>query len=96
VKATAWKILRTASHAVLTDSCGRVVLGADTAFKKLACCVSAQNVNQTAGMHPKLSGESSGGKTITVYSLHIIAREMVIKGSMSAKIRFLSQRRDRV
>ncbi len=98
VKAKAWKILRTGDPMqYLTDSCGRVVLGADTAFKKLACCVSAQNVNQTAGMHPKLSGESSGGKTITVYSFaHHLPREMVIKGSMSAKSGFYHSDGDRV
>lgn len=98
VKAKAWKILRAGDPIqYLTDSCGRVVLGADTAFKKLACCVSAQNVNQTAGMHPKLSGESSGGKTITVYSFaHHLPKEMVIKGSMSAKSGFYHSDGDRV
>ncbi len=98
VKAKAWKILKTGDPIqYLTDSCGRVVLGADTAFKKLACCVSAQNVNQTAGMHPKLSGESSGGKTITVYSFaHHLPKEMVIKGSMSAKSGFYHNDGDRV
>jgi hypothetical protein len=98
VKAKAWKILRTGDPLqYLTESCGRVVLGADTAFKKLACCISAQNVNQTAGMHPKLSGESSGGKTITVYSFaHHLPAEMVIKGSMSSKAGFYHQDGDRV
>ena len=98
VKAKAWKILRTGDPIqYLTDSCGRVVLGADMAFKKLACCISAQNVNQTAGMHPKLSGESSGGKTITVYCFaHHLPREMVIKGSMSSKAGFYHDDGDRV
>ena len=48
-------------------------------------------------MHPKLSGESSGGKTITVYSFaHHLPREMVIKGSMSAKSGFYHSDGDRV
>ena len=98
VKAKAWKVLRTGDPLqFITDSCGRVVLGAETAFKKLVCCISAQNVNQTAGMHPKLSGESSGGKTITVYSFaHHLPREMVIKGSMSSKAGFYHKDGDRV
>jgi len=98
VKAKAWKVLRTGDPIqYLTDSCGRVVLGADTAFKKLACCISAQNVRQTVGIHPKLSGESSGGKTITVYSFaHHLPSEMVIKGSMSNKAGFYHNDGDRV
>jgi len=98
VTAKAWKILRTGDPIqFIADSCGRVVLGAETAFKKLTCCVSAQNVNQTAGIHPKLSGESSGGKTITVYSFAShLPSEMVIKGSMSAKSGFYHDDGDRV
>jgi hypothetical protein len=98
VMAMAWKILRTGDPMqYVTDSCGRVVLGADKAFKKLTGCVSAQNVNQTSGMHPKLSGESSGGKTITIYGFaHHLPREMVIKGSMSAKSGFYHSDGDRV
>lgn len=51
--------------------------------------MSAQNVNQTAGLHPKLSGESSGGKTIYAYTFgNHLPTEMVIKGSMSNKAGF--------
>ena len=98
VKALAKKVLRRADPMLyVADSCGRVVLGADSAFKKLICCISAQNVNQTAGMHPKLSGDSSGGKTITVYSFaHHLPAEMVIKGSMSSKAGYYHQDGDRV
>ena len=98
VKAKAWKVLRTGNPIqYVADSCGRVVLGAEAAFKKLTCCMSAQNVNQTNGMHPKLSGESSGGKTITVYSFaHHLPKEMVIKGSMSSKAGFYHKDGDRV
>ena len=97
-KAAAWKILRTGDPIqYVADSCEQVVLGSETAFKKLVCCISAQNVNQTAGMHPKLSGESSGGKTITVYSFaHHLPGEMVIKGSMSSKAGFYHNDGDRV
>lgn len=73
----------------IADSCGRMVLGADRAFKKLICCVSVQNVNQSSGLHPKLNGASSGGKTITVMMFaHHLPAEMVNKGSMSAKAAF--------
>ncbi len=98
VKALAKKVLKRADPIqYVADSCGRVVLGAESAFKKLTCCTSAQNVNQTAGMHPKLSGDSSGGKTITVYSFaHHLPAEMVIKGSMSGKAGFYHNDGDRV
>lgn len=73
----------------IADSCGRMVLGADRAFKKLICCVSVQNVNQSSGLHPKLNGASSGGKTITVMMFaHHLPPEIVNKGSMSAKAAF--------
>jgi hypothetical protein len=98
VKALAWKIIRRADPLqYIADSCGRTVLGAEPAFKKLICCISAQNINQTAGMHPKLNGESSGGKTITVYNFaHHLPAEMVIKGSMSNKAGFYHDDGDRV
>ena len=81
----------------LVDSCRRRVLGADTAFKKLACCVSVQNINQSTGLHPKMSGESSGGKTWTLGMFaHHLPREMKIQGSMSAKAGFYHSDGDRV
>lgn len=98
IKAKAWKILRTKNPLqYIADSCSRVVLGSETSFKKLTCCISAQNINQTAGLHPKLNGDSSGGKTITVYCFaHHLPREMVIKGSMSTKAGFYHDDGDRV
>jgi hypothetical protein len=70
----------------IADSCGRMVLGADKAFKKLICCVSVQNIHQSAGLHPKLNGESGGGKTWALLTLaHHLPAEAVLKGSMSAK-----------
>ena len=98
ITAKAWKVLRSEDPMqFIADSCGKVVLGAETAFKKLTCCISAQNVNQTAGMHPKLSGDSSGGKTITVYCFaHHLPKEIVIKGSMSSKAGFYHADGDRV
>lgn len=81
----------------LADSCGRMALGAEAAFKKLASCVSVQNIHQSSGLHPKLTGNSSGGKTWTVYSFaHHLPREAVIKGSMSAKAGFYHSDGDRV
>jgi len=70
----------------ITDSCGRMVLGAEKAFKKLICCVSVQNIYQSAGLHPKLNGESGGGKTWALLTFaHHLPSEAVLKGSMSAK-----------
>ncbi len=81
----------------IADSCGRTVLGAEKAFKKSACCVSVQNVRQSAGLHPKLTGNSSGGKTYTIYTFaHHLPKEAVIKGSMSAKAGFYHSDGDRV
>jgi DNA primase large subunit len=98
IKAKAWKILRSGDPLQeLANSCGRVVLGAETAFKKLACCISAQNVRQTAGLHPKFNGESGGGKTYIVYTFaNHLPKEMVIKGSMSNKSGFYHKDGNRV
>jgi hypothetical protein len=72
ITAKARKILRTGDPVqYVADSCGKMVLGAETAFKKLVCCISVQNIRQSAGLHPKLNGKSSGGKTWTIYTLHI-------------------------
>jgi hypothetical protein len=60
------------------------VLGADKAFKKLICCMAVQGVRQSAGLHPKLSGESGSGKTWAVLTFaHHLPPESVIKGSSS-------------
>ena len=81
----------------IADSCGKMVLGAETAFKKLTSCISVQNINQSSGLHPKLTGQSSGGKTWTVYGFaHHLPKEAVIKGSMSAKAGFYHSDGDRV
>jgi len=81
----------------IADSCGKMVLGAEKAFKKLACGISIQNINQSYGFHPKLNGDSSGGKTYTVYTFaHHMPREAVIKGSMSAKAGFYHNDGNRV
>jgi len=70
----------------IVDSCGRMVLGAEKAFRKLICCVSVQNVLQSAGLHPKLNGESGGGKTWALMTFaHHLPEEAVKVGSMSAK-----------
>jgi DNA-binding CsgD family transcriptional regulator len=70
----------------IAASCGRRVLGADKAFKKLICCISVQNIHQSAGLHPKLNGESGGGKTWAILTFaHHLPEEAVLKGSMSAK-----------
>lgn len=90
IKAKALDILQNGDPVqYVADSCGKLVLGAEKAFKKLTCCIADQNVNQSAGLHPKLNGDSSGGKTHTVYTFaHHMPREAVIKGSMSAKAGF--------
>jgi primase-polymerase (primpol)-like protein len=81
----------------VADACGRIVLGAETAFKKLSSCVSVQNIRQSAGLHPKFSGDSGGGKTFISYTFaHHLPQEAVIKGSMSAKSGFYHKDGNRV
>lgn len=98
IKAKAWKTLRTGDPVqYIADSCGKMVLGAGKAFKKLTCGISIQNINQSYGFHPKLNGDSSGGKTYTVYTFaHHMPKEAVIKGSMSAKAGFYHHDGNRV
>ena len=81
----------------IANCCGRMVLGAEKAFKKLICCVAVQDVKQSAGLHPKLNGESGGGKTWVILSFaHHLPKEMVIKGSMSSKAGFYHNDGNRV
>jgi hypothetical protein len=81
----------------MADSCSRLVLGAEKAFKKLVCCISVQNIQQSAGLHPKLSGESGGGKTWALLTFaHHLPEEAVVKGSMSAKAGYYHKEGDRV
>ncbi|MDD2756911.1 MAG: hypothetical protein PHS80_15465, partial [Methanothrix sp.] len=98
IKEKALDVLRTGDPVkFVVDSCKRFVLGADKAIEKLECGISVQNINQAAGLHSKLSGESSGGKTYTVYCFaHHLPSEMVIKGSMSAKAGFYHKDGNRV
>lgn len=98
IKAKATEILKTGDPVqYVADACGRLALGAEAAFKKLVSCVSVQNIRGSSGLHPKLTGNSSGGKTWTVYSFaHHLPHEMVVKGSMSAKAGFYHSDGDRV
>lgn len=73
----------------VADSCGRSVLGAEVGVKKLCCCYEVQNIRQSEGLHPRLSGESGGGKTIILFVfVHHLPPETYIKGSMSGKAPF--------
>lgn len=68
----------------IVDQCGQMVLGAEKAFRKLVCCVAVQGVKQSAGLHPKLAGESGAGKTAAIYAFsHLLPAEAVVKGSSS-------------
>jgi len=98
IKAKALEILKTGDPSqYIVDSCSETVKGAEKAIKKLCCCVSVQNIRQSAGLHPKLNGDSSGGKTFTVYTFaHHMPKEAVIKGSMSAKAGFYHDDGNRV
>lgn len=98
IKAKALDILKTGDPVkYVVDSCGRSVLGAEKAFAKLACCVSVQNVKQSAGLHPKFNGDSGSGKTFIAYAFaHHLPKEAVIKGSMSAKAGFYHKDGNRV
>jgi len=98
IKANALAILKTGDPVkFIVDSCSETVEGAETAIKKLLCCISVQNIKQSSGLHPKLNGDSSGGKTFTVYTFaHHMPTEAVIKGSMSAKAGFYHNDGNRV
>jgi predicted transcriptional regulator len=81
----------------IADSCGRMVLGAEKAFKKLVCCISVQNIKQSSGLHPKLSGESGGGKTAALLTFaHHLPPEMVVFGSTSSLAAFYHEDGDRI
>jgi tRNA A37 threonylcarbamoyladenosine biosynthesis protein TsaE len=74
-----------------------MVLGAEKAFKKLTCCMAVQNVKQSAGLHPKLNGESGSGKTWVVLTFaHHLPPEAVVKGSSSNLAAFYHQDGDQV
>ncbi len=98
IKAKALEILKNGDPVkFIVDSCSETVEGAETAIKKLLCCISVQNIKQSSGLHPKLNGDSSGGKTFTVYTFaHHLPKEAVIKGSMSAKAGFYHKDGNRV
>jgi len=98
IKAKALDILKNGDPVKhIVNSCSETVEGAENAIKKLLCCISVQNIQQSAGLHPKLNGESSGGKTFTVYTFaHHMPKEAVIKGSMSAKAGFYHKDGNRV
>ena len=68
----------------IIDSCTRYVLGAEKAFRKLVCCVAVQDVKSSAGLHPRLSGESGMGKSlVALVFAHHLPPEMVCIGSSS-------------
>lgn len=98
IQASAVEILKSGDPMkYIADCCGRMVLGAEKAFKKLICCISVQNVQQSAGLHPKLSGESGGGKTWVLMTFaHHLPDEAVVKGSMSAKAGYYHKDGDRI
>lgn len=83
----AWKILKEGDPVeFIANSIEKFAIGSKTAAIKLICCVSVQNVRQSQGLHPKLSGESGEGKSHTLLSfLHHLPEEVVIFGSMSNK-----------
>jgi hypothetical protein len=81
----------------IADSCGGMVLGAEKAFKKLCCCMAVQGVKQSAGLHPKLNGESGSGKTWVVLTFaHHLPPIAVVKGSSSNLAAFYHKDGDQV
>lgn len=81
----------------IVKSCSRMVLGAEIALKKLICCVAVQDIIQSEGLHPKMSGESGAGKTAAVMIFsHHLPKEAVLVGSMSNKAAFYHANGDRV
>jgi len=98
IKAKAQEILQHGDPIeYIADRCGRMVLGAETAFKKLICCVAVQGIKQSSGLHPKLNGESGSGKTWVVLTFaHHLPPEVVVKGSSSNLAVFYHKDGDRV
>lgn len=81
----------------ITQSSGRMVLGAEKGFQKLICCVAVQGIRQSAGLHPKLNGESGAGKTWVVLTFaHHLPPEAVVKGSASNLAAFYHSDGDQV
>ena len=79
------EILRTGDPIdYIIKSCGRYVLGGENAFHKLICCIAVQDIRQSAGLHPRLSGESGMGKSlVTLVFAHHLPPEIVSVGSSS-------------
>jgi hypothetical protein len=68
----------------MIDTCERRVLGADQGLRKVICCVSIQNVLQSMGLHPKLSGGSGDGKTLMIVIFaDLLPVDAVVFGSAS-------------
>ena len=81
----------------IVDSCGRMVVEAEQAFRKLCCCAAVQLVRQSAGLHPKMNGESGSGKTFIVFTFaHHLPPSAVVKGSSSNMAVFYHDKGDRV
>lgn len=81
----------------LVDSCQRMVLGADKAIRKLACCMEVMDVRQSMGLHPKLNGESGSGKSLALLVFtHHLPPDAFVTGSMSNKAGFYHKNGDRV
>lgn len=85
IAAKAMEILRSGNPIeYIIKSCGRYVLGGENAFRKLICCIAVQDIKQSVGLHPRLSGESGMGKSLLVLVFaHHLPPEIVSIGSSS-------------
>lgn len=62
----------------------RRVLGADRAIRTLVYCISAMDISNSRGLHPKASGESGSGKSWILYQFaHYLPPSWVQIGSGS-------------
>ena len=76
----------------IVQSCQKFALGAEMPIRVLIACISCQDIRQSAGLHPKLSGDSGTGKSWVVYNFaNHLPSEMVSAGSISNMAVFYHQ-----
>lgn len=73
----------------LLDTYQELHVGDRLSGKVLLISIACQSVENTAGIQPKLSGESGKGKSHEAKSIaHLVPREFIIESSLSGKVLF--------
>ena len=90
VKNEAKRILKTGDPIVyILDTFNRIHIGDRRTGEVLALSVGSTCIENCAGLHPKLSGESGKGKSHSCKTMiHLIPKEYVLNTSLSAKAVF--------